>query len=112
MFSIFGYAGQKGYNFLDKKNSAEIEEDAQMAARGEKRKNFMERIAESKWSPMEVLTDERYEDMLQEKLLKLEAEIAIIDDKIEGFRQKAKEMAFKQAQEKAQAQVQTQQPKT
>ncbi|KAF2627460.1 hypothetical protein BU25DRAFT_393439 [Macroventuria anomochaeta] len=110
MFSIFGYAGQNGYNFLDKKNTEEIEEDARMAARGEKKKNFMERIAEMKWSPMEVLTDERYEEMLQEKLLKLEAEIAIIDDKIEGFRQKAKEIAVKRAQEQAQAQLQVEQP--
>lgn len=111
MFSIFGYAGQKGYNFLDNKNSEEIREDAAMAARGEKRKNWLERLAEKKWSPMEVLTDERYEEMLQEKLLKLEAEIAIIDDKIEGFRQKAKEMAVKRAQEQAQAQVQAQSPR-
>lgn len=111
MFSIFGYAGQKGYNFLDKRNSAEIEQDAQMVARGEKKKNFMERIAESKWSPMEVLTDERYEDMLQEKLLKLEAEIAIIDDKIEVFRQKAKETAIKRPQDEAEAQALAQQPK-
>jgi phage shock protein A len=57
------------------------------------------------------LTDERYEDMLQEKLLKLEAEISIIDDKIEGFRQKAKEMAAKRAQEQAQEQVQAQSPR-
>ena len=103
MFGLFGFAGQKGYNFLDKKNSEEVEEEAQMVARGERKKNWMERIADSKWSPMEALTDERYEDMLQEKLLKIEAEIAIIDDKIEGFRRKAKEQA--------QSQVQAQQPR-
>ncbi|KAJ4343678.1 hypothetical protein N0V95_006581 [Ascochyta clinopodiicola] len=102
MFSLYGYLGQKGYDLLDNKNSAELEEEARMAARGEKKKNWVERIAESKWSPMEALTDERYEDMLQEKLLRLEAEIAIIDDKIEGFRQKAKEMTVKRAQEQAQ----------
>ena len=111
MFGLFGFAGQKGYNFLDKKNSEEIEEEAQMTARGEKKKNWMERIADSKWSPMEALTDERYENMLQEKLLKIEAEIAIIDDKIEGFRQKAKDSVAKRAQEQAQPQVQGQQPR-
>ncbi|KAJ4320095.1 hypothetical protein N0V94_003565 [Neodidymelliopsis sp. IMI 364377] len=108
MFTLFGFAGQKGYDFLDKKNSDEIEERAEMAARGEKKKNFMEIIAESKWSPMEALTDERYEGMLQERLLVVEAEIAIIDDKIEVFRQKAKEQAAKRAQEQAQAQAQAQ----
>lgn len=110
MFGLFGYAGQKGYNFLDKKNTEELEEEARLAARGEKKKNFMERIAEMKWSPMEVLTDERYEEMLQEKLLKLEVEIALIDEKIEGFRQKTREMAIKKAQEEAQGQAQAQQP--
>ena len=106
MFSIFGYAGQKGYNFLDNKNSDELREEAEMAARGEKKKNFLERIAEKKWSPMEVLTDERYEEMLQEKLLKLEVEISIIDDKIAGFRQKAEELAFKKAKEQMEAPAQ------
>lgn len=111
MFGLFGFAGQKGYNFLDKKNSEEAEEESQMAARGEKKKNWMEHIADSKWSPMEVLTDERYENMLQEKLLKIEAEIAIIDDKIEGFRQKAKDMAAKRAEEQAKSQMEGQQPR-
>ena len=69
----------------------------------------MERIAEMKWSPMEVLTDERYEEMLQEKLLKIEVEIALIDDRIESFRQKAKENALKKAQEEH-AQPQAQEP--
>lgn len=105
VFGLLGFVGQKGYNFLDKKNTEELEEEARLAAKGEKKKNFMERIAEMKWSPMEVLTDERYEEMLQEKLLKLEAEIAIIDDKIEGFRQKAREMAAKEAQEQLQAET-------
>lgn len=110
MFGLFGFAGQKGYDFLDKKNSEEIEEEAAMTARGEKKKNWLERVSEMKWSPMEALTDERYEDMLQEKLLKLEAEIAIIDDKIEAFRQKAREMAANKVQEQTQAQVPVQQP--
>lgn len=106
MFGLFGFVGQKGYNFLDKKNTEELQEDARLAAKGEKKKNFMERIAEMKWSPMEVLTDDRYEEMLQEKLLKLEAEIAIIDDKIEAFKQKAREMAAKEAQDQLQAAAQ------
>ncbi|KAF2997038.1 hypothetical protein E8E13_000478 [Curvularia kusanoi] len=105
MFSLFGFAGQHGYNYLDKKNTEEVEEDARLAAKGEKRKNFMERIAEMKWSPMEVLTDERYEEMLQERLLKIEVEIALVDDRIEGFRQKAREAAAKQAQEQAKEQA-------
>ncbi|KAJ4406829.1 hypothetical protein N0V91_004259 [Didymella pomorum] len=111
MFGLFGYVGQKGYNYLDQKNTEELDEEARLLARGEKKKNFMERIAEMKWSPMEVLTDERYEEMLQEKLLKIEVEIALIDDRIKGFRQKAEEDALRKAQEEAQAQAQQLPPK-
>lgn len=106
MFGLFGYVGQKGYNILDKKNTEEVEEDARLAAKGEKRKNFLERIAEMKWSPMEALSDERYEELLQERLLKVEVEIALIDDRIESFKQKAREMAEKEAQKQTQEQAQ------
>lgn len=41
-------------------------------------------MAEMKWSPMKVLSDEQYERMLRERLLKVEAEIAILDEKIES----------------------------
>jgi hypothetical protein len=58
-----------------------------------------------KWSPMEVLTDERYEEMLQEKLLKIEVEIALVDDRIEIYKQKAREAAAKQAQGQMQEQA-------
>jgi chorismate mutase len=105
MFSLFGFTGQHGYNFLDRKNTEVVEEDERLAAKGEKRKNFMERIAEMKWSPMEVLTDERYEEMLQEKLLKIEVEIALVDDRIEIYKQMAREVAAKQAQEQMQEQA-------
>lgn len=47
------------------------------------KKNWMERVSDMKWSPMKMLTDEQYERMLKEKLLKVEAEIAVLDEKIE-----------------------------
>jgi hypothetical protein len=50
---------------------------------------------------MSVLTDEQYEEMLQEKLLKVEAEIAIIDERIEGAKRQAIEA---EAQRKLQEQ--------
>jgi len=105
MFSLFGFAGQHGYDLLDRKNTQVVEEDERLAAKGEKRKNFMERIAEMKWSPMEALTDERYEEMLQERLLKIEVEIALVDDRIESYKQKVREAAAKQAQEQTQEQA-------
>lgn len=91
MFSLFGWSGQHGYNYLDKRNSQGLQDQARLKTSGEDRlkDNIMTRFSKSKWSPMSVLTDEQYEDMLQERLLKVEAEIAIIDERIEGFKKEA-----------------------
>jgi hypothetical protein len=94
MFTLFGWAGQHGYNYLDARNSSELREQAELRARGEDKpkENFMHKIAKSKWSPMQVLSDDDYENMMQEKLLRVEAQIAVIDDKIDAFRKQAFEL--------------------
>lgn len=43
----------------------------------------MQRMADSKWIPLRTLSDQEYRGMLEEKLLSVEAEIALIDDKIQ-----------------------------
>lgn len=43
-------------------------------------------ILASKWSPLRKLTDQEYEKLLEEKILKLDAEIAIINDNIAALR--------------------------
>jgi hypothetical protein len=40
----------------------------------------------SAWSPMKPLTDEEYEKILQQKLLKVEVEISLVDDQIAELR--------------------------
>ncbi|CAO2655238.1 Nn.00g103020.m01.CDS01 [Neocucurbitaria sp. VM-36] len=107
MFSLFGWAGQHGYNYLDAKNSSELREQAQLQANGEDtpKATLMHKFAKSKWSPMSVLSDEEYIEIMQEKLLKVEAEIAIIDDRIEGFRKKAKERELHAKAKEVQEQV-------
>ena len=75
-----GYAGQKGYNSLDARHTHQSQ-----IATGENqlaRKPFWQRVADSKYSPMKVLSDEEYEKVLREKLVRVEAEIALIDDDI------------------------------
>ena len=42
----------------------------------------MERLIAMKWSPVTKLSDEQYENMLKEKLVRIEAEIALIDDDV------------------------------
>lgn len=44
-------------------------------------------IFESKWSPLKKLTDEEYVDMMDEKILRIDAEIALIEEKIAELRQ-------------------------
>ncbi|KEF55537.1 uncharacterized protein A1O9_08287 [Exophiala aquamarina CBS 119918] len=42
--------------------------------------SFTKRLAA--WSPMKALTDDEYEKILQQKLLKVEVEISLVDDQI------------------------------
>jgi hypothetical protein len=93
MFALFGWAGQHGYDYLDGRNSAEVQE--RRAGKVVERENFMQKVAKSRWSPMSVLTDAQYEEMMRERLLKIDAEIAILDERIEEFRRRARETAGK-----------------
>ncbi|KAK1768570.1 hypothetical protein QBC33DRAFT_535419 [Phialemonium atrogriseum] len=43
------------------------------------------RFLSSKWSPVTPLSDQEYEEFLEEKLLKVEAEIALLDDNIRAL---------------------------
>lgn len=91
MFALFGAAGQALYNRADASHSeqAVLEE-----GKGDS-KTWKGSWLDSKWSPMKVLSDEEYEHMLQEKLLKVNAEIALVDESIEGLRLQEKVMAQK-----------------
>ncbi|KAF1957971.1 hypothetical protein CC80DRAFT_470109 [Byssothecium circinans] len=91
MFSLFGWGGQHGYNWLDERNSVAWREDAKMREEGREKENFMQRLAKSKWSPMSALSDEEYERLVGEKILAVEANIALIDERIEGLRKQQKE---------------------
>ncbi|KAK9851391.1 hypothetical protein MYU51_009649 [Penicillium brevicompactum] len=74
IFSLVGYCGQSIFNNVDA---------WQMENAHSTRKPFMQRMADSKWIPLRTLSDQEYRGMLGEKLLSIEAEIALIDDKIE-----------------------------
>jgi hypothetical protein len=43
---------------------------------------IMKRVLKSKWSPLRIITDEDHASMLEEKALKAEAEIAVIDEEL------------------------------
>ena len=39
-----------------------------------------------KWSPMKKLSDEEYGNLLKERLLRIEADIALVDEELEKVR--------------------------
>ncbi|KAL2829209.1 hypothetical protein BDW59DRAFT_142303 [Aspergillus cavernicola] len=80
VFSLLGYVGQISYNAIDR---------WQLKQANTPSKPFLERMAESKWIPLKSLSDDEYRGILSEKVLSIEADIALIDDKIEEL-EKAK----------------------
>lgn len=77
IFSLLGYAGQRSYTTLDEWN---------MKEQANPSKPLGQRIAESKLMPFRVLSDDQYKEMLNEKLLGVEAEIALIDEKVQALK--------------------------
>ncbi|KAL1999101.1 hypothetical protein VTN02DRAFT_5057 [Thermoascus thermophilus] len=73
VFSLLGYLGQRSYNALDRWRL----ENPDLSTR-----TIVQRIVDSRWVPLRSLSDEEYRHMLSEKQLGIEAEIAIIDEKI------------------------------
>ncbi|KAF2087905.1 hypothetical protein K490DRAFT_65185 [Saccharata proteae CBS 121410] len=74
MGSILGYAGQKGYHYFDSWDDHSDEKNT--------KDTWFKRLTNSKYSPVKILSDQEYEEMLQEKLLRVETEIALLDDSI------------------------------
>ena len=101
MFTLFGYLGQTAYDALDTRHSEQVALDIQAAAEGKKRgrKHFWEWIAEMKWSPLTAVSDEDYRNMLEERLLRIEAEIAVVDEGVERVRGEERRMKERQDKE-------------
>ena len=101
MFTLFGYVGQTAYNALDARHSVQVAAEAQAAAEGQEKKvkRFWERVAEMKWSPLTVLSDDDYANILKEKLLRVEAEIALVDEEVERLRGEERMMNERQGKE-------------
>ncbi|KAK8232201.1 hypothetical protein IWZ00DRAFT_310527 [Phyllosticta capitalensis] len=81
MFSVFGYAGQAFANRWQGK------QDANEVTDGDSPKTFWQRLASSKFSPVTIMSDAEYEDLLRDKRLRIETEIALIDDHIAHLKQ-------------------------
>ena len=104
MFALSGFSGQHIYNYLDTRHSKALDlahERMQRASEGaggaleEEEFSTWRKVVEwvadpkRKWSPIRKLSDKEYEDRLQEKLIAVEAELAIIDEEIERVRRES-----------------------
>ncbi|MCJ1247781.1 hypothetical protein MMC30_004996 [Trapelia coarctata] len=85
VFSILGSLGQATHNSFDASHT-----QALASSTAEPPTSLLQRLASKKWIPMKVLTDEEYESMLSEKLLTVEAEMAVIDEEIGRLRDEGK----------------------
>lgn len=92
MFSLFGFTGQYIYNIFFDKSAASFSGNTS-SQQQQPQGNFFQRLADKKWTPFSVLSDVEYEDMLKEKILRLDADIALIDDRIVALRALEREEA-------------------
>jgi hypothetical protein len=89
MFALFGAAGQVVYTRAMTRST----DSPPIAASNSEAFSWMN----SKWSPVKVLSDTEYKKMLQEKLLRVNVEIALVDDSIKDLRAQEREIAAKKA---------------
>ena len=86
---VFGAAGAMGQKIWDSRQAANqasfaAGEDGQVVAVGEEKPKAS--WMNAKWSPVKVLSDDEYEHLLREKLLRVDADIAILDESIEAVK--------------------------
>lgn len=77
---FFGLAGAVGQKVVDMRKSK---------GEGEEEKSGGFGWMNGKWSPVKVLTDQEYEILLREKILRVDADIAIVDESIETVKRDA-----------------------
>jgi hypothetical protein len=78
VFSTLGLLGQGSWNKIEKWQEANANRPS---------KPFLRRMADSKWIPLRSLSDDDYRKLLNEKLLNIETDIAMIDDQIKHLQQ-------------------------
>ena len=101
MFTMFGFSGQHVYDYLDGRHTHQktvADERARSHDAGQElRYGGWRRVVEwltdpeRKWSPIKKLSDREYEEMLQEKLVGVEADLAMVDEEIEKVKEEASE---------------------
>ncbi|KAK3064989.1 hypothetical protein LTR53_018317, partial [Teratosphaeriaceae sp. CCFEE 6253] len=73
MWSLIGGLGQLGFDRYSVNARTRLETP---------REDFWTRMSRRKWFPLKALSNEEYAGMLREKMMKVDVEIAILDEKI------------------------------
>ena len=81
MFSIFGCLGQLAHTRFTARP------DPDTASKP----GFWRRMSEKSFSPVKVMSNEEYADWLREKVLRVDVEISILEDKIAALRKEQQE---------------------
>lgn len=79
VFAAIGGVGQAVYGAMDARHAMRVRR-AEAESEGEAADGVWSRIVASRWNPVKRLGDEEYEGMLQEKLIRVEAEIALVEE--------------------------------
>lgn len=94
MFGAAGYVGQRMYDSADQRKMDKLRFEE--SGKTETKDSWID----SKWVPWKRLTNDEYEGMLKERLLKVDAEIAILDENLEALREQQSNEARKLEREK------------
>jgi hypothetical protein len=79
VFGIFGMLGQGAYNSFQ--SNEEVVNS---------KVPWVQRVLDSSWVPLKRLSDDDYVGMLSERAIKVDAEIAIIDERIAALQKSRK----------------------
>ncbi|KAG0124381.1 hypothetical protein HOY82DRAFT_573246 [Tuber indicum] len=88
VWGLVGLGGQYAYNVADARHTQEVIEKMENR---EPKESIFDRAIRSRWSPVKRLTSKEYADMLKEKLLAVEADIAIANEEIEKLERQKRE---------------------
>ncbi|KAI9885778.1 MAG: hypothetical protein M1823_002407 [Watsoniomyces obsoletus] len=94
VFALLGAGGQGIANLVGRGVPPE-------AAANANRASWWQRALRSRWSPVRVLSDDEYLASLQEKRLRLDVEVALLDDEIRALRPSAEKPTKKTEEVKA-----------
>ena len=78
--AVFGILGFTGQHTLDRYNARRNSASD---------RPILEQLGKSKWSPLKLLSNDEYKALLHEKLVRVDSEVAIIDENIEKLQKDA-----------------------